>query len=95
MICPKHQRIKHIYSMKRQLLLIMACLSMIAFQSCNRDDGSYVDRVPIFNVIGPGDSDSNGISIDGKAQTVKFTVMATEEWAVSVSNDAYSVTPTS
>ena len=81
--------------MKRQLLLIMACLSMIAFQSCNRDDGSYVDRVPIFNVIGPGDSDSNEISIDGKAQTVKFTVMATEEWAVSVSNDAYSVTPTS
>ena len=68
---------------------------MIAFQSCNRDDGSYVDRVPIFNVIGPGDSDSNEISIDGKAQTVKFTVMATEEWAVSVSNDAYSVTPTS
>lgn len=68
---------------------------MIAFQSCNRDDGSYVDRVPIFNVIGPGGSDSNEISIDGKAQTVKFTVMATEEWTASVSNDAYSMTPAS
>ena len=39
--------------MKRQLTIILACLSMIAFSSCKEDDGSYVNRVPIFNVTGP------------------------------------------
>lgn len=80
--------------MKRQLTIILACLSMIAFSSCKEDDGSYVNRVPIFNVTGPENTEGTEISISGKAQTVNFTVMATGEWTASVSNDAYSLTPT-
>lgn len=81
--------------MKRRLLLIVACLSVIAFQSCGQEDGTDVDRVPIFNVLGPGDSDSNEISIDGKPQTVKFTVMATGDWTATVSDELYSISPSS
>ena len=71
--------------MKRQLTIILACLSMIAFSSCKEDDGSYVNRVPIFNVTGPENTEGTEISISGKAQTVNFTVMATGEWTASVS----------
>ena len=79
--------------MKHQLTFILTCLLVIAFSSCKQDDGSYVNRVPIFNVIGPENTEGAEIAISGKAQTVKFTVMATDEWTASVSNDAYTLTP--
>ena len=80
--------------MKRQLILILSCLTLIVLQSC-KEEGSFVDRVPIFNVLGPNGDGSEDISIDGKAQTVNFTVFATEEWTASVSDSHYSVSPLS
>ena len=68
---------------------------MMAFQSCKQEAGTDVDRVPVFDVAGPGTSDSNEIAIDGKPQTLAFTVMATEEWTATVSNELYTLTPSS
>ena len=69
--------------MKRLLTIFVAAGSLLA--ACN-DSGGDLNRTPIFKVVGPEGSDvSQTIEIDGKPQTVEFTVMATDDWTASLS----------
>lgn len=77
----------------RQLFLIMtAFAAALALPSCKQVPEYYTTRVPIFKVTAPEGAQDNTVSIDGKAQSVDFTVLSTEEWRAEVNGtDAFSL----
>ena len=69
--------------MKRLLTMFIAASGLLA--ACN-DSGGDLNRTPIFKVVSPNGTDSSQtIEIDGKPQTVEFTVMATDDWSAMLS----------
>lgn len=78
--------------MKQINYLILAFAAALAMHSCKEAPGSYTQRTPIFRVLGPDGSEGGEIRIDGKAQSIDFTVLSTEEWRVEVDGpDAFSL----
>ena len=71
--------------MKRIILFLLALCAALAVHSCKQVPEYYTTRVPIFRVLPPEGAADNTVSIDGKAQSVDFTVLSTEEWKAEVS----------
>lgn len=77
--------------MKRYFILMVAGIAALMLQSCKDETSEWLDRIPIFKVVGPAGAEGNVINIDGKNQTVDFTIYATDMWSAKVSGcDAYS-----
>lgn len=75
--------------MKKQSLIVLLVLTAVAslLQSCQKAPEYYTQRVPIFRVLGPDGTQEPAVNIDGKAQNVNFTVLATQDWRAEVSGD--------
>lgn len=72
--------------------LLFLCLLAVALGSCKQAEDYYTTRIPIFRVLGPDGSGQTDIAIDGKAQSVAFTVLATEEWTAELDGpEAFSL----
>lgn len=78
--------------MKRYFIFFVAVLAAMSLQSCKDETSKWLDRVPLFRVNAPaGTTEDNEINIDGKSQTVDFTILATDLWSAEVSGcDAYT-----
>lgn len=78
--------------MKRYFIFFLAALATLSIQSCKDETSEWLDRIPVFRVNAPaGTTEDNEINIDGKSQTVDFTVYASNSWSAEVSGcDAYS-----
>ena len=65
-------------------------------QSCKDETAEWTERIPIFVVNGPAEATEDGfIEIEGRAQTVDFTVLATTAWSAEVTGcDEYSLNTT-
>ena len=65
-------------------------------QSCKDETAEWTERIPIFVVNGPAEATEDGyIEIEGRAQTVDFTVLATTAWTAEVTGcDEYSLNTT-
>ncbi len=78
--------------MKRLTILFFAVCGVLSLHSCKQVPEYYTTRVPIFRVLSPEGSAEGIVNIDGKAQSVDFTVLSTEEWRAEVSGtDAFSL----
>lgn len=76
--------------MKRYLLLFALAACALVCGCSQQPD--YLTRVPIFRVVGPEGSEAGTVSIDGKAQYVNFTVLASDKWTAELSgSDAFSL----
>ncbi|MBO6169180.1 MAG: hypothetical protein J6O51_04330 [Bacteroidales bacterium] len=71
--------------MKRISFIFLAVAAALALHSCKQVPEYYTTRVPIFRVLPPEGATDNTVTIDGKAQSVNFTVLSTEEWRAEVS----------
>jgi glycerophosphoryl diester phosphodiesterase len=77
--------------MKHFHLIILSLLAL-ALCSCRQAEEYYTTRIPIFRVLGPDGTGQADVAIDGKAQSVGFTVLATEEWTVDLDGpEAFSL----
>ena len=79
--------------MKRYFYFIFAVLVALAPQSCKDETSEWLDRTPIFRVLGPdGTEEGEVISLNGRSQTVDFTVLSTEAWSAQTAGcDEYSL----
>lgn len=80
--------------MKNKFLFIFCFGVLLLLPACKQNPDNMT-RTPIFKVLGPDGTDNTEVNIDGKAQNVNFTVLASEEWMASVNgSDAFSLTET-
>lgn len=80
--------------MKNKFLFIFCFGVLLLLPACKQNPDNMT-RTPIFKVLGPDGTDNTEVNIDGKAQNVNFTVLASEEWMVSMNgSDAFSLTET-
>ena len=77
--------------MKRYFNFIFAVIVAMTLQSCKDETSEWLDRTPIFRVLGPAGAEDNGtISLDGRSQSVDFTVLSSEAWSVETTGcDVY------
>ena len=82
--------------MKRFFILMIAGAAALMMQSCKDETAEWTERIPIFIVNGPAEATEDGyIEIDGRPQTVDFTVLATTAWTAEVTGcDEYSLNTT-
>ena len=82
--------------MKRFFILMIAGAAALMMQSCKDETAEWTDRIPIFVVNGPAEATEEGyIEIEGRAQTVDFTVLSTTSWTAEVTGcDEYSLNTT-
>ena len=82
--------------MKRFFFLMIAGAAALMMQSCKDETAEWTERIPIFVVNGPAEATEDGyIEIEGRAQTVDFTVLATTAWTAEVTGcDEYSLNTT-
>lgn len=77
--------------MKHFPFLFLTVFAMTVF-ACKPAEEYYNTRVPIFRVLGPDGTEQSNIAIGGKAQSVVFTVLATEEWTAELDGpEAFSL----
>lgn len=81
--------------MKRQFIVCLLLIMAISVQSCKDKTSEWLDRTPIFRVLGPNEEEEGVLTIDGKAQNVQFTVLATEAWSAEVADETYKISPNS
>lgn len=64
--------------------------------SCKDETAEWTERIPIFIVNGPAETTEEGlIEIEGRAQTVDFTVLSTTSWSAEVTGcDEYGLNTT-
>lgn len=71
--------------MKRLLILMIAGAAALMLYSCKDETSEWTERIPIFKVSGPAETTEDGwIEIEGRAQTVDFTVLSTTTWSAEV-----------
>ena len=82
--------------MKRFFFLMIAGAAALMMQSCKDETAEWTERIPIFVVNGPAEATEDGyIELEGRAQTVDFTVLATTAWTAEVTGcDEYSLNTT-
>ena len=82
--------------MKRFFILMVAGVAALTLQSCKDETAEWTERIPIFKVSGPdGTTEDGRIELEGRAQTVDFTVLSTTAWSAEVTGcDAYSLNTT-
>ncbi len=82
-------------NMKRCSILIFTILASLMISSCKDETSKWLDRVPIFKVLGPDGTENSEISIDGKSQSVDFTILTSEAWSAEIKGcDEYSLSAT-
>ena len=71
--------------MKRLFILMIAGAAALMLHSCKDESAEWTERIPIFKVSGPqGPTEDGWIEIEGRAQTVDFTVLSTTTWTAEV-----------
>ena len=82
--------------MKRFFILMMAGAAALMLNSCKDETAEWTERIPIFIVNGPAETTEEGlIEIEGRAQTVDFTVLSTTSWSAEVTGcDEYGLNTT-
>ena len=82
--------------MKRFFILMIAGAAALMMQSCKDATAEWTERIPIFIVNASEEATEEGvIEIEGRPQTVDFTVLATTAWTAEVTGcDEYSLNTT-